>query len=604
MKDYQQAFKQRLLAVIISGMMVSGCAQESHDSVQPEQAQTDATTSAPELIAAKKDSPVNDYQLKPQQAEMMVSAQGQAHRLVKQRQQLSEAKEMANVMPMHSNIHHLVSAPITNDKFATLVQNGNMVVSETPVSTFSIDVDTGSYSTTRRLINQGQLPAKNSVRVEELINYFSYDYPAPIDADVPFNVTTELAPSPYNQDTQLLRIGIKGYDIAADQLGASNLVLLLDVSGSMSSNDKLPLLKQALLMLSQQLSAQDKVSIVVYAGASGVVLDGVAGNDFTTISRALNQLNAQGGTNGSQGIQLAYQLAQKHFIEGGTNRVILATDGDFNLGMTDHQQLVDYVAAHSKTGIGLSTLGFGLGNYNDHLLEQLSNKANGQYSYIDTLNEARKVLVDQFSATLLTIAHDVKIQIEFNPAVVSEYRLIGYENRLLNRSDFNNDAVDAGEIGAGHSVTALYELRYNDSQNKLADPLRYSASMATDTDVSINSDEVAFLKLRYKAIGGQASQLLTYPITKPQQLSHLHQASDDLRFAAAVAGFGQLLNHNNYVHDTDYAKLITLAESAMGQDRFGYRHEFVQLLKTAKVLSMQSAEAMPPSQVAKRVNPH
>ncbi|MCU7369427.1 von Willebrand factor type A domain-containing protein [Paucibacter sp. O1-1] len=305
-------------------------------------------------------------------------------------------------------------------------------------------------------INQGQLPVKNSVRVEELINYFSYDYPAPTDVDAPFNVTTELAPSPYNQDTQLLRIGIKGFDIDTDQLGASNLVMLLDVSGSMSSNDKLPLLKQALLMLSQQLSAQDKVSIVVYAGASGVVLDGVAGNDFAAISRALNQLNAQGGTNGSQGIQLAYQLAQKHYIENGINQVILATDGDFNLGMTNHQQLVDYVATHSKTGIGWSTLGFGLGNYNDHLLEQLSNKANGQYAYIDTLNEARKVLVDQLSATLLTIAHDVKVQIEFNPTVVSEYRLIGYENRLLNRSDFNNDAVDAGEIGADATVSLRY----------------------------------------------------------------------------------------------------------------------------------------------------
>ncbi|WP_372943442.1 von Willebrand factor type A domain-containing protein [Shewanella sp.] len=608
MKDYQQAFNQSLLALIISSTMVGGCAQESNDSTQRQQAQTHTAMSHPAPIATPKDVPVSDYQLKPHHAEMELSAPGQAQRLVKERQQFNQAKTMAGVMPMHRDERHLSSAPINNDKFALVVQNGNMVAAETPVSTFSIDVDTGSYSTTRRLINQGQLPAKNSVRVEELINYFSYDYPAPTDADVPFNVTTELAPSPYNQDTQLLRIGIKGYDIATGQLGASNLVLLLDVSGSMSSNDKLPLLKQALLMLSQQLSAQDKVSIVVYAGASGVVLDGVAGNDFTAISSALNQLNAQGGTNGSQGLQLAYQLAQKHFIENGINRVILATDGDFNLGMTNHQQLVDYVAAHSKTGIGLSTLGFGLGSgnggYNDHLLEQLSNKANGQYAYIDTLNEARKVLVDQLSATLLTIAHDVKVQIEFNPAMVSEYRLIGYENRLLNRSDFNNDAVDAGEIGAGHSVTALYELRYNDSQNKLIDPLRYRASTTTDDKARAVSDEVAFLKLRYKAIGGQASQLLTYPITKQQQLSHLHQASDDLRFAAAVAGFGQLLNHNHYVHDTDYAKLITLAESAMGQDRFGYRHEFVQLLKNAKVLSMQSAEAMPASQVAKRVNPH
>jgi Ca-activated chloride channel family protein len=599
MMNDKHVLNRSILALLISGILIGGCAKES--SHVPKEDQTRSTVSDPGSITAKKDLPVSDYQLKPQQAEMMISVQEQAHRLVKQHQQLSEAKVMASAMPMH-NGNRLSSATINNDKFATVMQNGNIVAAETPVSTFSIDVDTGSYSTTRRMINQGQLPAKDSVRVEELINYFSYNYPVPTDADAPFNVTTELAPSPYNQDAHLLRIGIKGFDIAAEQRGASNLVLLLDVSGSMSSNDKLPLLKQALLMLSQQLSAQDKVSIVVYAGASGVVLDGVSGNDFTAISHALNQLTAQGGTNGSQGIQLAYQLAQKHFIKNGSNRVILATDGDFNLGMTDHQQLVDYVAIHSNNGIGLSTLGFGLGSgnggYNDHLLEQLSNKANGQYAYIDTLNEARKVLVDQLSATLLTIAHDVKVQIEFNPALVSEYRLIGYENRLLNRSDFNNDAVDAGEIGAGHTVTALYELRYNDSHNKLVDPLRYQVSAAVDGNKHVVSDEVAFLKLRYKAIGGQASQLLTYPISKQQQLSQLQHASEDLRFAAAVAGFGQLLNHNHYVHDTDYAKLIALAESAMGQDSFGYRHEFVQLLKTAKVLSEQTALAV------KQTNPY
>ena len=590
MKNYLQAVNHSLLALIISGIMIGGCGQAPKDAHQ--QPQTDANVSDLAPSTHPHALPVSHTTLKPQHAEMILSAQEQAQQSIKDQIQSNRAKTMAAVMPMHSENRHLSSAPINNDKFATLVQNGNMVVSETPVSTFSIDVDTGNYSTMRRMINQGLLPAKDSVRIEELINYFSYDYPAPTDAEVPFNVTTELAPSPYNQNTQLLRIGIKGFEVAANQRGASNLVFLLDVSGSMSSNDKLPLLKQALLMLSQQLSAQDKVSIVVYAGASGVVLDGVAGNDVTAINHALNQLNAQGGTNGSQGIQLAYQLAQKHFIKQGTNRVILATDGDFNLGMTDHQQLVDYVATRSKTGIGLSTLGFGLGNYNDHLLEQLSNKANGQYAYIDTLHEARKVLVDQLSATLLTIAHDVKVQIEFNPAVVSEYRLIGYENRLLNRSDFNNDAVDTGEIGAGHTVTALYELRYSDSHNTLVDPLRYRASTTTDNKARAVSDEVAFLKLRYKAIGGHASQLLTFPITKTQQIKHLQHASDDLRFAAAVAGFGQLLNHNHYVHDVDYAKLIALAESAMGQDRFGYRHEFVQLLKTAHVLSEQSRLAV------------
>ena len=597
MNNTHKKLTRSALAIVISAIIISGCAQESKDSAKQSQPASKIQS------ASKTDSSAQARSELSEVAGLVMASEPQVDLYQGSKELHRSAKVMTSSMAQRivSSQHVSVSdrnfslAPTTNDKFESVVQNGNMVAGETPVSTFSIDVDTGSYSTTRRLINQGQLPTKNTVRVEELVNYFSYDYPVPTNSEQPFSVNTELAPSPYNADTQLLRIGLKGFDVAPDKLSASNLVLLLDVSGSMSSADKLPLLKQAMLMLSQQLSAQDKVSIVVYAGASGVVLDGVAGNDFTAIKTALSQLNAQGGTNGSQGIQLAYQLAQKHFIENGSNRVILATDGDFNLGMTDHQQLVDFVASQSKKGIGLSTLGFGLGSgsasYNDHLLEQLSNKANGQYAFIDTLNEARKVLVDQLSATLLTIAHDVKVQIEFNPAVVSEYRLIGYENRLLNRSDFNNDAVDAGEIGAGHTVTALYEIRYNDSHNRLVDPLRYTATESTQIDDAKvhphTANEVAYLKLRYKAIGEQDSQLITYPINREQQLTHLHQASDDFRFAAAVAGFGQLLNQNNYVHDTDYAKLITLAESAMGQDRFGYRHEFVQMLKTASVLDKQ-----------------
>lgn len=605
MNNTHKQLTRSALAIVISAIIISGCAQESKDSAKQSQPQSTSKNQPASKIqsASKTDSSAQARSELSEVAGLVMASEPQVDLYQGSKELHRSAKVMTSSMAQRivSSQHVSVSdrnfslAPTTNDKFESVVQNGNMVAGETPVSTFSIDVDTGSYSTTRRLINQGQLPTKNTVRVEELVNYFSYDYPVPTNTEQPFSVNTELAPSPYNADTQLLRIGLKGFDVAPDKLGASNLVLLLDVSGSMSSADKLPLLKQAMLMLSQQLSAQDKVSIVVYAGASGVVLDGVAGNDFSAIKTALSQLNAQGGTNGSQGIQLAYQLAQKHFIENGSNRVILATDGDFNLGMTDHQQLVDFVASQSKKGIGLSTLGFGLGSgsasYNDHLLEQLSNKANGQYAFIDTLNEARKVLVDQLSATLLTIAHDVKVQIEFNPAVVSEYRLIGYENRLLNRSDFNNDAVDAGEIGAGHTVTALYEIRYNDSHNRLVDPLRYAATESTQIDDAKvhphTANEVAYLKLRYKAIGEQDSQLITYPINREQQLTHLHQASDDFRFAAAVAGFGQLLNQNNYVHDTDYAKLITLAESAMGQDRFGYRHEFVQMLKTASVLDKQ-----------------
>mgnify|MGYP003657373884 FL=1 len=411
MNNTHKQLTRSVLAIVISAIIIGGCAQESKDSAKQSQPQSISTIQS----ISKTQSTSETHSTRQQNPELhevaglVMASEPQADLYKGSKEVHRSAKVMASSMAQRivSSQHvsasdrSLLLAPNVNDKFESLVQNGNMVAGETPVSTFSIDVDTGSYSTTRRLINQGQLPTKNTVRVEELVNYFSYDYPVPTNTEQPFSVNTELAPSPYNADTQLLRIGLKGFDVAPDKLGASNLVLLLDVSGSMSSADKLPLLKQAMLMLSQQLSAQDKVSIVVYAGASDVVLDGVAGNDFTAIKTALSQLNAQGGTNGSQGIELAYQLAQKHFIENGSNRVILATDGDFNLGMTDHQQLVDFVASQSKKGIGLSTLGFGLGSgtasYNDHLLEQLSNKANGQYAFIDTLNEARKVLVDQLS---------------------------------------------------------------------------------------------------------------------------------------------------------------------------------------------------------------
>ncbi|MEI6858810.1 MAG: VWA domain-containing protein [Shewanella sp.] len=472
------------------------------------------------------------------------------------------------------------------DNFERQTGHGIMVAGEIPVSTFSIDTDTGSYTTLRRWINQGRLPQKGTVRVEEMINYFNYQYSSPSTVEQPFSVNTELAPSPYNDHKVLLSIGLKGYEIDKSQLGASNLVFLLDVSGSMNSQNKLPLLKTSLKMLSQQLSEQDQVSIVVYAGASGVVLDGVKGNDTQAINQALNSLKAGGSTNGGAGIQQAYRLAQKHFIQGGINRVILATDGDFNVGTQDHQALIDLITAKRDQGIALTTLGFGQGNYNDHLMEQLADNGNGHYAYIDTLNEARKVLVDELSSTLLTIAKDVKIQVEFNPAIVSEYRLIGYENRTLNREDFNNDKVDAGEIGAGHRVTALYEISYVDSSNQANDKLRYDNATGMD---KYSGDEVAFIKLRYKPIGENASRLMSYVIKRDSEIKTLAQASDDYRFSAAVAGLGQLINQNLYTHDLSYSKVIDLAKSAMGSDVFGYRHEFVQLAKAARLLSEQEA---------------
>ncbi|MGL4221798.1 vWA domain-containing protein [Shewanella cutis] len=488
-----------------------------------------------------------------------------------------------------------VAAPRLNDglqgavlpkrnQFEKQVQNGIMVAGEIPVSTFSIDVDTGSYTTLRRMLKEGRLPQKETLRVEEMLNYFSYDYPLPNKNEAPFSVTTELASSPYNDDMMLLRIGLKGYEQNKAELGASNLVFLLDVSGSMASDDKLPLLQTALKMLTQQLDAQDKVSIVVYAGAAGVVLDGAAGNDIQILTYALEQLTAGGSTNGAEGIQLAYQLAQKHFVKGGINRVILATDGDFNVGTTNLDELIDLVEAQKKHGIGLTTLGFGMGNYNDHLMEQLADKGNGQYAYIDSVNEARKVLVEQLTATLLTIAKEVKVQVEFNPALVSEYRLIGYENRALAREDFNNDKVDAGEIGAGHTVTALYELRYVETGHMANDKLRYGYNPDTGSE-KYSRDEIAYLKLRYQLPDASNSQLLTYPIRADQSVKTVDQASDDFRFAAAVAGLGQLLNQSHYLHQFDYNKLRVLTRSALGEDTMGYRHEFMQLVETATLLA-------------------
>lgn len=500
------------------------------------------------------------------------------------------------------NTHYDVAAPIASDawygikqpernRFEKQIQNGIMVAGEIPISTFSIDVDTGSYSTLRRMIKEGSLPEKGTIRIEEMLNYFTYDYPLPNKNAAPFSVTTELAPSPYNDDMMLLCIGLKGYELTKSELGASNLVFLLDVSGSMASADKLPLLQTALKMLTQQLSAQDKVSIVVYAGAAGVVLDGASGDDIQALTYALEQLRAGGSTNGSQGILQAYQLAQKHFIQGGINRVILATDGDFNVGVTNFDQLISLIEKEKQRGIGLTTLGFGMDNYNDQLMEQLADKGNGHYAYIDTLNEARKVLVDELSSTLLTIAKDVKVQIEFNPALVSEYRLIGYENRALAREDFNNDKVDAGEIGAGHTVTALYELRYAEMGGMANDKLRYGYNPQTGQE-KYSREEIAFLKLRYQLPDENKSQLLTYPIRIDQSVKHLNQTSDDFRFAAAVAGFGQLLNHSHYLHQFDYTKLSTLTRSALGDDTFGYRHEFMQLVDTAAVLAQSNAAAI------------
>ena len=496
----------------------------------------------------------------------------------------NHAPTMAPAIPF-LDTHATYYQDSDREKYASLVQSPVKQVLSEPVSTFSIDVDTGSYTNIRRMLNQGFLPPKDAVRIEEMINYFDYTYDTPNANEAPFSIQTELALSPWSKEHALLRVGLKGYEPQSDKRPASNLVFLLDVSGSMNSPDKLPLLKKSLLLLSKQLRPSDKVAIVVYAGASGVVLEPTEGNQTLKIEQALESLTAGGSTNGQAGIHLAYQLAKKSYDPTGINRVLLATDGDFNVGTSNVDSLKELIKQMREEGISLTTLGFGTGNYNDELLEQLADVGNGNYAYIDSLNEARKVLVEELDSTLMTIAKDVKVQIEFNPDLVKEYRLLGYENRALAREDFNNDKVDAGEIGAGHTVTALYELVLNGSNGKRIDPLRYQNDLKIEFSTQEpTSNELAFIKFRYKELNEPTSKLLSRAIYLPKDIVAFEQASEDFRFSATVAEFGEVLRRSKYISSADYQGMITHALSAKGSDPFGYRSEFIQLLRLASNL--------------------
>jgi len=460
------------------------------------------------------------------------------------------------------------------EQYANLPDNPVHRVAETPVSTFSVDVDTGSYANVRRFLNQGSLPPEGAVRLEEMVNYFPYHYALPTDGS-PFGVTTEVAATPWNPHTQLLRIGIKASDRAVADLAPANLVFLVDVSGSMDRREGLPLVQSTLKLLVDQLRDQDRVSLVVYAGESRVVLKPTSGRDKARIRNAIDQLTAGGSTAGASGIELAYQIAREGFIDKGINRILLATDGDFNVGVSDFDSLKQMAARQRKSGVSLTTLGFGVDNYNEHLMEQLADAGDGNYAYIDNLREARKVLVDQLSSTLAVVARDVKLQVEFNPALVSEYRLLGYENRALKREDFNNDKVDAGEIGAGHTVTALYEI-VPKGQKGWLEPLRYATAPAAEG----KSDELAMLRVRYKPATGGDSRLIERPIRHKTT-----QASDDLRFSAAVAAFAQQLKGDGrYTGSMSLKDTAALARSARGDDPFGLRNEFVQLVELAQSL--------------------
>jgi len=474
------------------------------------------------------------------------------------------------------------------DKFSDITPNPLKVVAKDPVSTFSIDVDTASYAFVRNALNNGVLPQKDAVRVEEMINYFDYGYQAPENRSEPFRANVSVMPTPWNTNTKLLRIGIKGFELPKTEAPKANLVFLIDTSGSMNAPDKLPLLLNSFKLLLSSLKPDDTVAIVTYAGSAGTVLEPTRVADRNKILSALERLNAGGSTAGAEGIRQAYQLAERQIDSAGVNRVILATDGDFNVGISDTGELKSFIERKRESGITLSVLGFGRGNYNDELMQALAQNGNGNAAYIDTLSEARKVLVEEAGSTLFTIAKDVKLQLEFNPATVSEYRLIGYETRLLNREDFNNDKVDAGDIGAGHTVTALYEITPVGAQGRLVDDLRYQSETAKPRS-SGSAEEYAFMKIRYKLPDSDTSTLITAPVTRGSEAASVEQASRDDRFAASVAAFGQVLGGGRYTGSFSYDDVVALAQSAKGEDRFGYRAEFINLVRLAK-----SAAALEP----------
>jgi Ca-activated chloride channel family protein len=460
-----------------------------------------------------------------------------------------------------------------SERFANGDPNPLKLGVEEPVSTFSIDVDTASYAYVRGAIMGGTLPRPDAVRVEEMINYFPYAYPAP-EGDLPFSTSVAVFDTPWNSGTRLVRIGIQGVQPAIEDRPALDLVFLIDTSGSMRDANKLPLLKQSFRLLLSNLRPEDRVSIVTYAGSSGLVLEPTAASDQSAILSALDRLEAGGSTAGAAGLQLAYEQAEAMAADGRIGRILLATDGDFNVGISDPEALKAFVEQKRDGGTYLSVLGFGRGNYNDALMQALAQNGNGTASYIDTLNEAQKVLVDQVSGALFPIAGDVKVQVEFNPAAIAEYRLIGYETRALAREDFSNDKVDAGDIGAGHSVTALYEVTPVDSPARRTDPLRYGA-----TPTGGDASELGFLRLRYKTPGNDVSRLIETPIANATSTPDA-----EARFAAAIAGFGQLLREDKYLGDWSWTDAIALANGAKGEDAFGYRAEAVRLMRLAESL--------------------
>lgn len=495
---------------------------------------------------------------------------------------VAEPKLMAQ-QPAAAPADQMLPQEENRDRVEDFKTNPVHAALEDPVSTFSIDVDTASYSFVRRSLKEGFIPQADTVRVEEMINYFPYAWKGPDSASTPFNSTVSVMPTPWNEHTRLMHVAIKGFDVKPAEQPRANLVFLIDVSGSMNEQDKLPLLQSAFRLLVNKLRPDDTVSIVTYAGDAGTVLEPTKASEKDKILAAIDNLTSGGSTAGEAGIKEAYRLAQKSFVKDGINRVMLATDGDFNVGQTDDDDLKRLIEKERKTGVFLSVFGFGRDNLNDQMMQTIAQNGNGTAAYIDTLAEAEKVLVEDASSTLFTIAKDVKIQVEFNPNKVSEYRLIGYETRALNREDFNNDRVDAGEIGSGHSVTAIYEITPKGSGGEQIDQLRYGQASVNNGGVA-NADEYAFVKIRYKLPNEDTSKLITTPVTSANEVASFDQASTDQRFSVAVAAFGQKLRDEDATAKFGYDKIMQIATAARGADPFGYRSEFLSLVRLASAL--------------------
>ena len=502
---------------------------------------------------------------------------------------ISEAmKEMpASAPAMYGVVPQTYSGDVqenwNTEDYSVITENRFYEVTKEPLSTFSIDVDAASYSNMRRFLKNGQAPPKDAIRIEEMVNYFNYEYPEP-DGEHPFEVITEISDCPWQPEHRLVHIGLQGKHIPMDELPASNLVFLIDVSGSMSSDNKLPLLQSSFKLLTDQLREQDKVAIVVYAGAAGLVLEPTSGGNKQKIKDAIGKLQAGGSTAGGAGIQLAYKVARENFVKGGNNRVILATDGDFNIGASSDAEMVRLIEQERESGVFLTVLGFGMGNYKDNKMQQLANKGNGNHAYIDDISEAKKVLVSEFGGTVFTIAKDVKLQIEFNPTKVKGYRLIGYENRMLNNEDFRDDKKDAGELGSGHTVTALYEIipvGVESPHLASVDDLKYQESKVTKD--AAKSKELCTIKLRYKQPDGDTSQLIEHPLL--DKGTELDKSSDNFRWAAAVAEFGLLLRDSEFKGNATYTHAVKLARSAKGKDLNGYRRELIDMIDTMKSLA-------------------